>query len=214
MNIFVRTYRRWKFGRKFARIGKSCRFTGRFMEIEGHVEVGDHCRFRNNVILRTNGEGKIIFGDRTGASYYVMIEATKLVQIGSYTGIAEFTVIRDSNHMVYGTHEHFRYTPLLAEPVIIGEQVLIGSGCYIGPGVTIGDGAVIGAGSVVTRSIGPFEIWSGRPARFVSHRTRDISPEKMREFETFLAAHGVRRDRHVDIPSIEPPPTGDTNAAS
>ena len=101
------------------------------MEVKGHVEIGDACRFRNNVILRTRDEGKIIFGDRSGCSANCTIEATTLIQIGAFTGIAENTVIRDTNHLVHGTAEHWRYTPHIAQPIIIGESCLIGSGVYI-----------------------------------------------------------------------------------
>ena len=38
------------------------------------------------------------------------------------------------------------------------------------PGLTIGDGAVIGAGSVVTRSVPPYAIVAGSPARIISYR--------------------------------------------
>ncbi len=168
------------------------------MEVRGHVEVGDHCRFRNNVILRTTNEGKIIFADRSGASYNVILEATKLIQIGTYTGIAENTVIRDTNHMVYGTLDHWRYTPHEAEPIIIGAGCLIGSHVYIGPGVVIGNDAVIGHGSIVTsrKPIGDGEIWAGAPARFVAHRTKNLPESILKRQAELTRMYGVREDRY------------------
>jgi acyl-[acyl carrier protein]--UDP-N-acetylglucosamine O-acyltransferase len=50
-------------------------------------------------------------------------------------------------------------------PVRIGDKAWIGYGVLILPGVTIGEGAVIGAGSVVTRSIEPFTVAAGNPAK-------------------------------------------------
>ena len=199
MNFMLRGWRTWKHGRKFAKKGKGCTFPAKYLEVDGHVELGDYCRFRNNVVLRTNGEGKITFGNRSGASYNVIIEATKLIQIGEGTGIAEFTVIRDTNHMVHGTEEPWRYTPLLGEPVIIGKQCLIGSRCYIMPGVTIGDGAVIEAGSVVTKDVGPYEIWAGDPARRIAHRLKDVPPEKLRAFREMIERYGVKKDRYIKL---------------
>ncbi len=199
MNGIARTWRTWKHGRKFAKKGKGCRFPGKYLEVDGHVELGDYCRFRNNVILRTHGDGKIIFGDRCGCSYYCIIEATSLVQIGSYTAMAEFTVIRDTDHLVLGTDVHWRHTPQIARPVIIGESCMIGSRCYISPGVTIGDGAVLAQGSVVTKDIGPYEIWGGMPARFIAHRTKNVSPERLKRTQRLLKQFGIRGDRHVDV---------------
>lgn len=55
-------------------------------------------------------------------------------------------------------------------PIVIGNDVWIGARVIILPGVHVGDGAVIGAGAVVTKSIPPYEIWGGNPARFLKSR--------------------------------------------
>lgn len=196
MSAIAREWYNWINGRKFVKKGKRCRFSGRNIIVDGHVELGDFVRIRDHTVLRTRGEGKIIYGNRCGSSWFCVIEATKLVQIGSFTGIAEFTVIRDTNHLVHGTDEHWRLTPLIAEPIIIGESCMICSRCYIMPGVTIGDGAVVGPGSIVTKNIGPYEIWAGAPARRVGHRTKNVSPQQMRQYQELVAKYGIRSDRH------------------
>jgi tetrahydrodipicolinate N-succinyltransferase len=53
---------------------------------------------------------------------------------------------------------------------IIGNDVWIGEGVTILPGVTIGDGAVVGTGSVVTKSIAPYQLAAGNPARPIRYR--------------------------------------------
>jgi acetyltransferase-like isoleucine patch superfamily enzyme len=52
-------------------------------------------------------------------------------------------------------------------PIEIGPKTFIGGHSIILKGVTIGEGAVVGAGSLVTKSIPQYEIWAGRPARFI-----------------------------------------------
>ncbi len=54
--------------------------------------------------------------------------------------------------------------------VVIGNDVWIGANVTILSGVTIGDGAVIGATATVAKSVGPYEIWGGNPARLLRHR--------------------------------------------
>jgi hypothetical protein len=54
--------------------------------------------------------------------------------------------------------------------VVIGSDVWVTYGAVIMSGVTIGDGAVIGACSVITRSVEPYEIVAGNPARHVKWR--------------------------------------------
>jgi acetyltransferase-like isoleucine patch superfamily enzyme len=38
------------------------------------------------------------------------------------------------------------------------------------PGVTVGKGAIIAAGAVVNRSVPPYEIWGGVPAKKIADR--------------------------------------------
>lgn len=54
--------------------------------------------------------------------------------------------------------------------VIIGNDVWIGYGAFIISGVTIGDGAVVGAQAVVTKSVPPYAIVGGNPARIIRYR--------------------------------------------
>ena len=46
-------------------------------------------------------------------------------------------------------------------------------------GVQVGHGAVIAAGSTVTKSVGPFEIVAGSPARVIRKRFTDDVIEQM-----------------------------------
>lgn len=57
------------------------------------------------------------------------------------------------------------------KPVKIGNGVWIGARAIILPGVEIGDGAIVGAGSVVTKSVEPWTIVGGAPARVLRRRS-------------------------------------------
>lgn len=61
----------------------------------------------------------------------------------------------------------------------IGHDVWIGSNVKILSGVTIGDGCIIGAGSVVTKSISPFSIVGGVPAKLIRMRFEDLVIERI-----------------------------------
>jgi len=194
----IKQYYQWRNQRKFAKVGKKVRCSGKDLVVKGHVEVGDYCRIRDHNILRTQGDGKIIIGDRSGLSWYCVIEARERVQIGLFSALTEFCVVRDTNHMIYGTQAHFYMTPFIVKPVIIGDGVFVGSRSYIFPGVTIGDGAVIGAGSVLVEgtTVPPYEIWAGAPARKIAHRTEGVPQETLDEVEKLIAEQGIREDRY------------------
>ena len=66
--------------------------------------------------------------------------------------------------------------------VDIGRDVWIGGNAVVLSGVHIGDGAIVAAGSVVTKSIEPFGIAVGNPARVVRLRFTDDG-ERSRHLE-------------------------------
>lgn len=65
-------------------------------------------------------------------------------------------------------------------PVVLGNDVWIGNGAILMAGITIGDGAIVGAGSVVTKSIEPYEIYVGNPAKSIGKR---FSEEEIKRLE-------------------------------
>lgn len=99
------------------------------------------------------------------------------VTIGKYCAIAHNFRIRPRNHRTnyiniqdkFQNRHGFPCLDSIKGPIIIGNNVWIADNVTILSGVTIGDGAVIGAGSVVTRSIPPYCISAGSPARVVKN---------------------------------------------
>jgi acetyltransferase-like isoleucine patch superfamily enzyme len=58
----------------------------------------------------------------------------------------------------------------VAEEIIVEDDVWIGTSCIVIKGVTIGKGSIVAAGSLVNKSIPPFQIWGGVPAKFIKNR--------------------------------------------
>jgi len=63
--------------------------------------------------------------------------------------------------------------------VIIENDVWIGGDATILSGVTLGNGCVVGAGSVVTKSVPPYAVAAGNPARVVKYRFDPQTIEKL-----------------------------------
>ena len=59
------------------------------------------------------------------------------------------------------------WTHVAMRPVRVENKAWIGAKVTILKGVTIGEGAVVGAGSVVTRSVPPWTIVAGNPAKVI-----------------------------------------------
>jgi lipopolysaccharide O-acetyltransferase len=118
-------------------------------------------------------EPVLLIGDNVQVNDYVHIAAVESVTIGDRVLIASKVFITDHNHGSYSgdTHDVPTVPPakraLTTAPVRIEDDVWIGESAAILPGVTIGRGAVIGALAVVNRSVPPFSIAVGAPARVV-----------------------------------------------
>ena len=65
------------------------------------------------------------------------------------------------------------------QPIDIGSGVVLSSGVKVLAGAAIGDGVVVGAGAVVTKSVEPFSIVGGVPARTIRARFDEATQQKV-----------------------------------
>jgi len=93
------------------------------------------------------------------------------VQMGNYVMLGPEVSITGSDHRIdkVGIPMIFAGRPELPETVI-GSDVWLGRGSLIMAGVSIGDGAVVAAQSVVTKSVPPYAIVAGVPAKIIRMR--------------------------------------------
>ena len=70
-----------------------------------------------------------------------------------------------ASHNIY-THDH----ELITAPIVLQKNVWVGAAAYVGMGVTIGEGAVVAAASAVHKSLDPWSIVGGNPAKFIKKR--------------------------------------------
>ena len=132
--------------------------------------IGDYCVIDSYAMLQlSKPEPRIILEDYVTVGRGTFISAKKLVHIGKYSMIGPFCQINDQSHS-YAKGELIMNQLACIEPVRIGSDCWLGSGVRVLMGVTIGDGSVIGAGSIVTKSIPPYQIWAGNPARYIRDR--------------------------------------------
>ena len=60
--------------------------------------------------------------------------------------------------------------PLITAPIVIEDQAWVAAGAFVGMGVTIGQGAVVGARAAVFKSVEPWSVVGGNPAKFIKQR--------------------------------------------
>lgn len=62
---------------------------------------------------------------------------------------------------------------LIHSPIKIDSHAWVCAECFIGPGVSVGEGSVIAACSVVMKTVGPWQVVGGNPAKFIKERVID-----------------------------------------
>lgn len=130
-----------------------------------------------------------LFGAKVGknANVYasVRIWAPWNLEIGDYSSIGpevdfynqgkitigNHSIISQKSYLCASTHD-FEVVdfPLICKPIFIEDQVWIAADAFIGPGVTIKEGAVVGARSAVFKSVNPWSVVGGNPAKYIRDR--------------------------------------------
>lgn len=177
---------------KFDRAGTDLKIIPQTLEVKGHVEAGNNVTIRGNVVLRTHKLGLIKLGHDVELGDYVLFQCNERVEIGDGTYIGPYVVVRDTNHLFYGTDVHWRLTPHDTRPIVVGARCYVGAGCYIMPGVTIGDGAIIAPRSIITKDVGSLEVWGGSPAKKIAHRLDTDSQQIFKRHKDWLVLFGLQ----------------------
>lgn len=87
------------------------------------------------------------------------------VSIGSRVTVSQ------GAHLCAGTHDFTkRAMPLVRPSISIGDDAWICADAFVGPSVDVGAGVILGARAVAMRSLDPWTIYAGNPARAVRPR--------------------------------------------
>lgn len=119
------------------------------------------------VYIRTVGHGALIrIGDEVGVSGCT-ISAGMRIDIGNHVLIGSGAVITDGDAHPVDPVKRLNGELCVRQPVVIEDNVFVGARAIILKGVTIGHDSTVGAGAVVTKSVPPYSVVVGNPARIV-----------------------------------------------
>ncbi|HEY9651822.1 MAG TPA: acyltransferase [Coleofasciculaceae cyanobacterium] len=136
---------------------------------ESKIVIGNHTLISSFVILRTYG-GVIIIGDSCFVNSFSALYGHGNLTIGNNCLIGPQVTIIPVNYGYKDRDKPFREQTPTKKGITIGDDVWIGAGVTIVDGCTVGNGCVIGAGAVVTKSIEPYSIVAGVPAKKIGTR--------------------------------------------
>jgi putative colanic acid biosynthesis acetyltransferase WcaF len=104
-------------------------------------------------------------GDYSCLSHHVDCYCVNEVRIGAHATVSQYSYLCTASH-----DESDPGMKLITAPITIADQAWISADVFVGPGVTVGEGTVVGARSSVFKSLPPWQICYGSPARAVRQR--------------------------------------------
>jgi len=139
-----------------ARIGVGCAI-GYDVEIGPTTEIGDYSYVNRGTIIASGTIGRFC-----SIGYYCQIGMPE-----HPAGFASTSPATYGRRNIFGRACSWNDYP---RPPVMGSDVWVGSGAQILQGVTIGDGAIVAAGAIVTKTIPPYAVVGGVPARILKSR--------------------------------------------
>ena len=143
-----------------------------------NIKIGSNVRIDDFCIISA-GENGIEIGNYVHIACYVSMIGNELIKINDFVGISSKTAIYSSSddysgNFLTGPTIPNKFKNVDSRPVVFENHSLVGSNCVILPGVKVGEGSAIGAFSLVTKSIDPWGIYIGVPAKFIKPRKKEM----------------------------------------
>ncbi len=137
------------------------------------ISIGSHSVIKQFAVLMTYPGGFIEIGKNCSVNPFSVLYGHGGLTIGDNVRIAAHCIIVPAEHRFEELDSPITRQGLYKRGVKIGSDVWLGAGTIVLDGCEIGDGCVVGAGSVVTRSLAPYSVAVGSPARPVRRRRLD-----------------------------------------
>lgn len=135
----------------------------------GVIAISEKTELLYGVILMTYG-GNIKIGSNCSINPYTILYGHGNLNIGNNVLIAGNCLVIPANHVFSDIKKPINTQGETRLGIKIEDDVWIGAGCTILDGVTIGKGSIVAAGAVVNKSVDPYTIVGGVPAKFIKNR--------------------------------------------
>ena len=112
----------------------------------------------------------ILIGSQTIIGHSCVLDGRGGLRIGSNVNFSSEVMIWTAQHDPQSPSFETRFAP-----VVIEDYAWLSCRTVILPGVTIGKGAVVAAGAVVTKSVDPYTVVGGVPAKPIGKRNPNLT---------------------------------------
>lgn len=125
-----------------------------------HLIMGEHSRLGADAVIMNGMSGELIIKNNSGI-------ARGLTAIcGNHLPVVGVLHVNVDDAMKRELDKNHDYS----KSIVVEEDVWIGARVILTQGVVIGRGAIVGAGSVVRKSVPPYSVVIGNPAKVIRFR--------------------------------------------
>lgn len=143
-----------------------------------NISLGSNIRIDGYTVINASS-GFLKLGDFIHIGGSSFLACAGGIEFKSYSGISQGVKIYSVSDDYSG---HYMTNPLVPKEftnvdyglVTLSEHVIVGSGSVLLPGTKLLEGTAVGALTLVNRSIGPWGIYAGVPAKLIKARSKEI----------------------------------------
>ncbi len=156
---------------QFARLGEGVVIeAGVLVFHPENIEIDDDVYVGHHTMLKGYHTNRMVIGAGTWIGQQCFFHSAGGITIGRNVGIGPAVKILTSFHAEEGISKPILHSRIEFAPVVVEDDCDLGIGSILLPGVTVGRGCQVGAGAVVTRSVAPYSVVVGVPARVLRVR--------------------------------------------
>jgi acetyltransferase-like isoleucine patch superfamily enzyme len=152
----------------YVTIDDNCVLDARGSENRGIVMENSVFVGRNSSLVCKNGD--IYVGENVSIGISSYIFSANIVQLGSGTRMASYSILNGGTHAIRRTDIPFWQQQRTGKGIVIENNVWLGTNTKVLDGVKVGHDAITGAGAVVNAEIPPFALAVGIPAKVIRDR--------------------------------------------
>jgi UDP-2-acetamido-3-amino-2,3-dideoxy-glucuronate N-acetyltransferase len=128
--------------------------------LEGAV-IGENCNINCNCFI----ENEVVIGDNVTIKFGVAVWDNITIENNVFVG----PNVTFTNDLVPKSKVY----PSSFLKTVISENASLGANSTLIGGIEVGEFSLVGAGSLVSKSIPPFQVWYGNPAKHKGYITRE-----------------------------------------
>ncbi len=136
-----------------------------------NIVLGNNVMIGSRVALDVADKGMLVVGNNVNMTQDIIISCGSKIEIGEYSGIGEYSSIRDGEHG-FAASRIIHQQEAKYRPITIGRDVQISRGCTVLGGASLLDGAVLGANCIAGSGFTAVEngIYFGIPPKLIAKR--------------------------------------------